>query len=412
MFASFYALDKIELEDLVINVGLRYDYINTASKEFIDKHNVRFTPDGNLDPEFMRDVNASATVSPRLGFSFPVTDATVFYAQYGTFVQQSRLRDVYLGNAVSASQIRGGYAISTPVGYGLQPERTTQYDFGFRQQIGEFFAFDIGAFYKDIRDQIQMQQVTAIPGAQHLAYYSWVNGDFATTSGVQLKLDLRRVDRITASVDYTYSDARGTGSSPSGSFYAIWQSPTEQPYLPKYTQPLDFDQTHRGSLNIDYRFGKDDGPDIAGIRFLERVGINLLFAFNSGSVYTRVDEFSFGNRRQPVEALNTSHTPWVFNVDARIDKTVNIAGLDFNFYARVLNLLNIRTQTGAFFTSGAADDNGYLSTEEGQNYLKTYAAYGDIYRQLYADYYYQMSIMNAGTFSGPRQMYLGVRIDF
>jgi hypothetical protein len=40
-----------------------------------------------------------------------VTDQTVFYAQYGKFVQQSRLRDVYLGTAITASNIKGGYAI-------------------------------------------------------------------------------------------------------------------------------------------------------------------------------------------------------------------------------------------------------------------------------------------------------------
>ncbi|MDH7515995.1 MAG: TonB-dependent receptor [Bacteroidota bacterium] len=412
VFAAFYALDKIELEDLVINVGLRYDYINTSSKEFIDPTHVLFDEYGNLDPKGMRDVKSSQTVSPRIGFSFPVTDQTVFYAQYGTFVQQSRLRDIYLGNAVSASNIRGGYAIQNPVGYGLKPEKTTQYDFGFRQQIGEYFAFDIGAFYKDIKDQIQMQQITAASGAQHLAYYAWVNGDFATTSGFSIKLDLRRVERVQASVDYTFSDARGTGSSPSESFYAIWQSPTETPYLPKYTQPLDFDQKHRGSVNIDYRFGKKDGPKIGGVHFLERAGLNLILQFHSGFPYTRVDEYSFGNRRQPVEPVNSSRLPWVFSLNGRIDKSFTIAGLDFNIYLRVLNVLNLRQPSSVFATSGAPDDNGYLATEEGQAYLKTYASYGEIFRQLYRDYYYQMAIMNAGTYTGPRQMYLGLRIDF
>ncbi|PLX32965.1 MAG: hypothetical protein C0600_01255, partial [Ignavibacteria bacterium] len=163
IFAAFYVLDKIELEDLVINVGMRYDYINTSSKEFVDPSNIKFTPEGLIDqsPDNVKDVEPSKTVSPRIGFSFPVTDQTVFYAQYGIFVQQSRLRDVYLGNATVSSQIKGGYAVSSPVGFGLKPEKTIQYDFGFRQQIGQNLAFDIGAFYKDIRDQIQQRQIPA-----------------------------------------------------------------------------------------------------------------------------------------------------------------------------------------------------------------------------------------------------------
>ena len=35
VFASAFVLDKIELEDLVINLGLRYDYINTDSYNFV-----------------------------------------------------------------------------------------------------------------------------------------------------------------------------------------------------------------------------------------------------------------------------------------------------------------------------------------------------------------------------------------
>ncbi|MBL0175337.1 MAG: TonB-dependent receptor [Ignavibacteria bacterium] len=414
VFAAFYALDKIELQDLVINVGIRYDYINTNAKEFVDPHNIHFTPEGLIDqsPSNLRDVTASQTISPRLGFSFPVTDKTVFYAQYGKFVQQSRLRDVYLGNAVISSNIKGGYAVSSPVGFGLRPERTTQYDFGFRQQIGENFAFDIGAYYRDIRDLIQQRQVTASPGAEHPAYYAWVNGDFATTSGVSLKMDLRRVERVQLSIDYTYSDARGTGSSPSSAFRALWLTTTETPFLPKYPMLLDFDVKHKGSLNFDYRFGGNDGPDIFGVKALERMGANLLFTFNSGRPYTRVSEFSFGDRRTPVEAINSSRTPWVFQLDGRIDKTVEIGPFNLNVYVWVINVLNIKNITGLYATSGGANDNGFLATDEGRNRIANYAAYDDVFGELYKEFYRQSVLMNANVYGAPRRIYLGLRVNF
>lgn len=414
VFASFYALDKIELEDLVINLGLRYDYINTNSKEFVDPHNIKFTSDGLIDQsaENLKDVAASKTVSPRIGFSFPVTDQTVFYAQYGVFVQQSRLRNIYLGSATMSSQIKGGYFTASPVGFGLRPEKTIQYDFGFRQQIGENLAFDINAFYKDIRDQIQQRQVTAEFGAEHPAYQAWVNGDFATTTGVSLSIQMRRTERIQVQTNYTYSDARGTGSSPSGSWRALWQSPTETPFLPKYPMTLDFDQTHRGSVSLDYRFGMDDGPELFGEKILERFGINLLFQFNSGSPYTRVNEFSFGDRRVPVEAINSSRTPWYFMVDGRFDKTVPIGPLDVNFYIWVTNLLNIKNVTGVYATSGSAESNNFLSTDEGQTRLANYATYGDVFAELYQDFYYQQVLMNAGVYSAPRRIIFGIRVNF
>ena len=336
----------------------------------------------------------------------------MFFAQYGKFVQQSRLRDVYLGASLSSDNIRGGYAIENPVGYGLKPETTIQYDFGFRQQIGEFMSFDISAFYKDIRDQIQVRQVTSAPGAQHGAYDAWVNGDFATTTGVSLKVDLRRVERIQASIDYTWSDARGTGSSPATSFRSIWLSPTSTPFLPKYTTPLAFDQTHRGSLNIDYRFMSGDGPSFGGVHPLENLGLNMLFTFNSGHPYTLVDENSYDNRRQPVEVLNESRTPWNFQIDARLDKSVDIAGLDVNFYIWVINLLDTKNVQDVFIQTGSASDNGYLSTIPGRQELQTYAAYGEVFENLYRDFYYQYNIQNANFYGPPRQVRLGLRLTF
>ncbi|MFA6234323.1 MAG: carboxypeptidase-like regulatory domain-containing protein [Bacteroidota bacterium] len=414
VFAAFYVLDKIELEDLVINLGLRYDYINTNSKDFVDPNNIKFTSEGLIDQsaENLKDVDPSKTVSPRIGFSFPVTDQTVFYAQYGVFVQQSRLRNIYLGNATMSSQIKGGYAVSSPVGFGLKPEKTIQYDFGFRQQLGENIAFDINAFYKDIRDQIQQRQIPAEFGAEHPAYYSWVNGDFATTTGVSLGIVLRRTERIMVQSNYTYSDARGTGSSPSSSFRALWLSPTETPFLPKYPMTLDFDQTHRGSISLDYRFGVNDGPEVLGTQILERFGLNLLFQFNSGSPYTRVNEFSFGDRRTPVEAINSSRTPWYFMLDGRVDKTVTIGPLDVNFYIWVTNVLNLKNVTGVYATSGSANSNNFLSTDEGQNQIANYARYGEVFAQLYQDYYFQQVLMNAGVWGPPRRIIFGLRMNF
>jgi hypothetical protein len=411
VFAGAYVLDKIELEDLVINLGLRYDYIDTDSKVPLDIHNIKFLADGNLDPTGLVPAAVSQTVSPRIGFSFPVTDQTRFFAQYGRFVQQSRLRDVYLGNAVNASNIRGGYAIQSPVGFGLRPENTIQYDFGFQQQLGDNLVINIQAFYKDIRDLIQIRQITGSPGAQHLAYYAYVNGDFATSAGVTLKATLRRVERLMCSIDYTYQNANGTGSNSSGSFFAIWQSPTETPYYPKIVQTLDQDQTHKGTISLDYRFGKDDGPSIGNIRFLERTGLNMLFQFTSGLPYTRVDEFSFGNRHQPIESINSSTRPWFFQLDGRLDKSVTIADLNFNFYIWVSNLLNTKNVTGVYGTSGSNTDDGYLSTEEGMQKLASYRVYGQVFEDAYRDYYYQMNLMNAG-WGSPRVFYFGVRIDF
>jgi len=405
VFAAFYIQDKMEFSDLVLNIGFRLDYIDIDGKVFKNPHNVQFTSDGEIDPAGLKDVDPLLQVSPRIGFSFPVTDITVFHAQYGKFIQQTRLRDVYQGYSVMADNIKGGFAISQPVGFGLRPERTTSYEIGFRQQIGNNFAFDITGFYKDIKDQVQIRQIFADPGAAHNQYYAWINGDFSTIKGVELKLDLRRVERIAMTFSYTYSDARGTGSNPSTSFRAIWQSPTATPYFPQQIAPLDFNQTHRGYLNIDYRFADNDGGPI-----FENMGLNLLFGFNSGFNYTLVD--GFFNARIPLEPLNSSTTPWNFQLDLKWDKSFDFGPLGFNVYLWVINVLNIQNITNVFKNSGDAYDDGWLASEDGKARRDGYSInYGPEFGQLYGELY-RASHYSSGNFGAPRQIRLGVRINY
>ena len=419
IFAAGYIQDKMEFSDLVINFGLRFDYIDIDNKVFTDPSKVIFDENDEIDISSLKDSEPFQQVSPRLGFSFPVTDKTVFHAQYGKFIQQSRLRDVYLGYNVVADNIKGGFAIQNPVGFGIRPERTTQYEIGFKQQIGDNFAFDFTGFYKDIKDQVQIRSIYADPTANHRLYYGWVNGDFSTVKGLEIKLDLRRAERISATLDYTFSDAQGTGSNPSTGFRMIWQSPTATPFFPQQIAPLDFNQTHRGAINIDYRFAEDDGPAVLGNKMLENFGVNILFTFASGFNYTRFNEESFGNSRIPLEPLNTSTTPWTFQLDLRLDKTVTFGSLDANFYVSVINVINTQNVVNVFPVSGDAYDDGFLTSPTGSAKVEGIRRqFGDAKAQEYMDLYRATTYASLSflaipdNFGPPRQIRLGLRLNY
>jgi outer membrane receptor protein involved in Fe transport len=404
IFGGVYLQDKLEFADLIVNAGIRLDYFDTDSDQLKDPNNIEFTANDKIDPSNLEEVEPFVQLSPRLGFSFPVTEKTVFHAQYGMFYQQSRLRDVYLGLNRASRDIKGGFAIGAPVGWGLQPERTTQYEIGFRQQLGSSFAFDITLFYKDIKDQIQQRSIPADPGANHLQYYAWVNGDFETVKGFEVKLDLRRVARIAGSLDYTFSDAMGTGSNPSSSFRSIWQSPTAEPYFPQQIAPTSFNQAHRGSMILDYRFAPGDGGAI-----LERSGLNMLFQFTSGFNYTRWE--GYDNARTPVESLNFSSTPWTYRLDLRLDKSFMIGPVDFNAYLWVTNVTNTQNVVNVFNTSGDAYDDGWLATGTGRTQTDQYAQYGEDKGALH-EKLYRTNTYDATFFGIPRQIRLGIRIDY
>lgn len=404
-FLGLYIQDKMEYNDLVVNAGLRYDYIFSDSKVFDNPSNISFDKNGNVDYSHLIGVPIERHLSPRLGFSFSLTDKAKFHAQYGKFIQQSRLRDIYQGLVLVGDNIKGGYAISSPVGFGLRPEKTTSYDLGFSQQLGDNFALDVTAFYKDIKDQVQIRTVNSEAGAQHGGYYAFVNGDFSTTKGIEFQLNLRRIERVTASFNYTFSDARGTGSNPSTGFRALWQSPTSIPYFPEQVSPLDFNQAHRGNLNVDYRFIGDDGPSL-----LQNFGGNLLLTFNSGHNFTKVS--GYANTRVPQETLNESATPWAFQLDIKVDKTVNLGGLNVNIYVLVINLLNTKNVTDVFIQTGSNND-GFLNSTDGKARVDGYrSTYGEQAAQNYINLYNAVNNNNADIYGTPRQFRLGVKLEY
>ncbi len=403
---AVYLQDKIELSDINLNFGLRYDYINPDSRAFVDPAGISFNDSLNVvATSSMKKTPITQQVSPRIGASFPVSDITVFHAQYGKFIQESELIDSYGGMGEIYNILHGGNYYQTPVGYGLQPERTTQYEIGFSQQIGDNASFDVTTFYKNIVDQIQFRLILpdgTVPSDR--SYYTLVNGDFATSKGVEFKITLRRTNRVEAQLNYTFASAEGTGSGPNSS---AGGASDQHGYTANIPFPTSFSQENTGSLNIDYRFAKNDGGPI-----LQRAGLNLLMQFGSGYPYTleTISENNIGDARfqVPLEPIGYSTTPWTFEVDLRIDKTVTIGSLDAMFYIYVQNLLNTQNADNVFIRTGDPANDGWLGTSQGQAYASAQynpALYQSVYNSAYNG-------VNANNYLSPRQIRFGVQIEY
>lgn len=439
VFAAGYIQDKIEYNDLIINVGFRYDYIDIDNLQLFDPTRPELSfnkstgevwdvngdgsyisPNGNKS---LVEVPTFSAVSPRLGFSFPVTDVTVFHAQYGKFVQQSRLRDVYQGYYATSSNLGGGFFIPAPVGFNVRPTRTTQYEIGFTQQIGEFASFDITGFYKDIQDQVVYSQVNTNDQSNYGGYFVLTNGDFATTKGVEISFNMRRVERFMLNGSVTFQDARGTGSYPNSN-RGIVGAPLDGVTIfePQYVSPLEYNNDVRGNFNLDYHFGVNDGGPI-----LQQLGLSALFTFTSGHPFTQgiggADLEGDARDRQPTESLNSSTTPSTFQVDFRLDKTFNLFDmLNLNVYVYVINLFDIRNIENVFLRTGTTDDDGYLSDPQlGGTLIQTYGPeYEALYRAINIDYYQQWRSATTGAaytttpffFGTPRQIRLGFKLEY
>ncbi|MBI9031870.1 TonB-dependent receptor [bacterium] len=412
VFAGFYLQDKIEYSDIILNIGLRYDYIDIDNKQMVDPTKPELSI-GQTYQEYQllengwKDVDAYSAVSPRLSVSFPVTDRTVFHAGYGNYVQQPSLSEAYTGYHYQAYMIGNGNHFTTQViGLSLKPTRKTHYEIGFRQQLTDFMAFELSAYYDDIKDQVQYSKVYVDSKSPYRDYNVKRNADFATTKGLEFTFNMRRYQRLAVNASLTFSDAKGTGANPESNNGIVGAPIEGRIFIPQYVSPLPFNRPLMGTIVMDYRFGKDDGP-------VDEFGINLLARFNTGHPYTRgtssVPNAERGDARWrlAVEPLGSSLTPSNFQLDLKVDKTFRILDqLSANVYVKVLNLLGTKNVEDVFLRTGAADDDGYISDPElGGKLIEQYGpVYDDLYRALYIDY--------NGMYSNDRQILFGVRLEY
>jgi outer membrane receptor protein involved in Fe transport len=433
IFGSAYAQNKFEYRDLVLNVGLRYEYFDPRARNFNDAQNYLATDfDQSLDiikEETLTEGESYDFLLPRLNFSFPVTDKTIFYAQYGKYVQMPSLNNLYVGLIAlsrSLSPVTRGNAFLTPVGFLAKPERLTQYEMGFRQALTDNAALTITGFYKDTRDQLQVRKFVDANG--NALFTAYLNEDFGTVKGLEFTFDLRRTKRLSARLNYTLQDARGTGSNPTSSFGVVERQDIGR--FPNFINPLDFNQTHRGTILLDYRFGKGDGGQI-----LQGLGAFALLTFNSGHPYTKIkepeslgqaDPYEFGIRPLndprtsfPIEAVNASSTPAVFNIDVTVNKVFYLSRFNVELYANVLNLLNSKNVINVYPNTGTAEDDGWLNSALAGDFLASLPS--DLIRQQYVDFYRAFNLDNRYSYidatgndiySAPRQIRFGIRLEY
>jgi outer membrane receptor protein involved in Fe transport len=403
---SFYVQDKMEFKDMVMNLGLHVDHIRVSQKQLSDPYNIVLDNNGEIAESNLLPAATYTEFSPRLGLSFPVTDRTVFHLQYGKYVQPAPYDLTYISWSVFAANLRNGN-FTESANPSLKPVKTTSYEVGLEQQIGSNASVDVTAFYKEIRDEIKVANVlNALP----TSYASYVNGDFGNVKGFSFSFQLRRTARILANANYTIQWANGTGSDPESQYRLVWQfTPNDRP--PTYVAPLDYDQRHTASLNVDFRTQSEDGPELFGVYPLGEVGLNVWWTYGSGLAYTPETPistvFASAGARFPVAAINSSHRPANSEVSLRLDKKIRfnspIGTVDLTPYIWVINVFNTKQVITVYNATGLADDDGYLNTLEGQAWAKNNPT---------AAKWYGYRVANPDNFGDPRQIRLGLRIDF
>ena len=259
---------------------------------------------------------------------------------------------------------------------------------------------DVTAYYKDVQDLVQVQNVPSAP----TNFASYRNTDFGTIKGLDLNVQLIESRGISGSASYSLSWSNGTGSVSDSQRDMAWTNAE----TPKQTAPLSFDQRHKVTLNVDYRSRAGAGPLVGSVRPLENFGINLLFNAGSGFPVTPIfatNEVTLASVTElPKGTANSMYGPWTYQLDAKLSRSFPISSVDVEAYVWVLNLLDTENQLSIYGSSGSAYTTGWLSTEEGRAWAAANGAEGLAL--------YQQKERNPLNFGIPRMVRFGLKTSF
>ncbi len=278
-----YLQDKIEYLDLVINIGLRFDHFQPDGVTLSDPADPNYLEplkpihqyfdedgDGAISVAEMRSdneqtdedrlvywfkpVGAKRQLSPRVALAFPISDRGVMHFSYGHFFQIPPNVFLYVNPDFEVAD--GG--ITTLGNADLEAERTTQYEVGFKQQLGADMGISLTGFYKDIRNLLGTQIHDTFAAGTRYALY--INREYGNVQGITVALTKRPSGIISGRLDYTYAVAEGSASDAAAAYFDALNGNEPE----KQVVPLDWDQTHTLNATVTFRGSGDYGLSFIG----------------------------------------------------------------------------------------------------------------------------------------------------
>lgn len=309
-----YIQDKIELAYLVINIGLRFDYLNS---------NVEFRSNP-LDPNSLVTVKSRSQLSPRFGIAHPISDRTKLHFSYGHFFQNPDFEYLFENNQYDLN-------VREPL-FGqpnLDAQRTISYEVGLSHQFSDNVAMNLTAYYRDITGLIGTRYFFPYVDGRYTGYTLYVNEDYANIRGFELTIDVRPNRYFSGGLTYTYSIAKGSASSETEQYPGTEES--TQLYF------LDFDRTHVFNASGTYTIPDGEGPMLFDAPIFENMDFSLIFKASSGAPYTP------SGRDIGFVEKNSLRQPGIYNLDLMIGKEFEFtSSLRLRLFAEILNLTDHR----------------------------------------------------------------------
>jgi hypothetical protein len=267
---SAYIQSKIQTEEdgALLNIGLRYDFLDPRASrpalELVPRTNDEFEQQvsGFVPAEF------KSRVSPRFGFSYPLSKNSFLFANFGFYFQYPLFDYLYSGlNPVLISK-----TIPALVGNpDLEPETTKMWELSFKHILPYDVVATVTYFSKQAENLIDTK--TFVPSKARFAgdygFAEYVNIPSANAHGLEVVITKERAGSITGTLSYTYMEAKGFSEGTSaGTDYLQWGFP-----VPTTEYFLSWDQRHTikaiGTFELPWN-----------------LVVNVVWQFHTGRPYT------------------------------------------------------------------------------------------------------------------------------
>ena len=409
---SVYIQDKMEFSNLIVNLGLRYDYFDANSvlpadptdpniydpfrpeniykdwqappddlgyselQEY-EKQFEEYTPDERRT--FMhKKADPKMQLSPRLGIAYHITEMGVIHFSYGHFFQIPEFHFLYdvpdFKLASGNNNILGNAD--------LNGQKTVQYEVGLSQQIAEQTGLDVTIFYRDIRDWVGTSPIQKTARTS-VSYVTYENKDYSNVRGFNVKVERRLTKYWGARIDYSYQVAEGSYSNPTDAFNAMRSN--MEPRLNLI--PLNWDQRHTLNAQLLTRFHNWTATIIA--------------KYNTGTPYSPSFAISeaVGSTSYTGLTENSARKPQIYSYDLYITKMFNLKNIRLTYFLYVYNLFDQRGELNVYSDTGTAS---YTTNPRIENVAPVKERIGTV-----VDYYSRPDFYIA-----PRQIQTGLSIGF
>ncbi|HEX9972118.1 MAG TPA: TonB-dependent receptor [bacterium] len=187
---SAFIQDKLEYEGLIANIGARLDLFDPMIPAWdVTDWNTYYTFDNWQEDIDFTDQQQGGTaiqykISPRLGISFPATETSKFYFNYGHFYQMpipERLFNI---------DLEGGSPPFIIPNLDADWPRTVSYEVGFEKAITQSFLFRISGYYKDVTNQLSDQ--SWYDNDKNTLFTTEANNNYEDIRGIELRLQQRQ----------------------------------------------------------------------------------------------------------------------------------------------------------------------------------------------------------------------------